>query len=337
MKPLLSVVIKIVVVGTGAMTVCGCGQAPLSASAEREASIAQPATGIYVVQDSVNDTSVLQFAAASNGDAAPVSTLTLPPSGPSSVATDASGSIYVGSAADDSISVYSAGSKGADGPKRKVLGSDQSFSYPYLMAVDSVGSLYVSDGAPCACVAVFSNTAEYETAPLRLIKGNLTQINDPLAIAIDGAGNLYVASRGLGRSRSEGQIEVFAPDATGNEAPLRVITGSEGAPFLVSGMTIDTHGDLYVNQGPRILVYEPGAEGGAAPLKTIIPPTSDRYSSQLQVDAIGNLYVMVLEKTDAGTEARVAVYPATASGRASPQSTLKSTAWNNTGFGFALR
>jgi hypothetical protein len=262
--------------------------------------------------------------------------LTLPPGGPSSVTTDASGDIYVGSAADDSISVYPAGSTG-DAPRRKVLGSDESFSYPYLMAVDSAGLLYVSDGAPCACVAVFANTAPSETEPLRLIKGDLTQINDPLAITIDDSGYLYVASRGLGQSRTEGQIEVFAPDATGNAAPVQVITGREGAPLVAFGLTTDAQGNLYVNQGTKILEYAHGVSGSAAPLKTIMPPPTDRYSSQLHMDAMGNLYVMVLGKLDGGAEASVAVYPATSSGRASPRSTFKSTAWNNTGFGFALQ
>jgi hypothetical protein len=207
----MSAATRVIVIGIAAMAVCGSNKARAAAiNAAPTVPGPKAAMSVYVVQDAVNDTSVLQFPATSNGTATPISTLTVPAGGPSSVAMDSSGNIYVGNTPDNSISVYPAGSSGANSPRRMILGSDRSFSYPYLMTIDSHNSLYVSDGAPCACVAVFSNSADEETTPQRVIKGDRSQMNEPIALAVDGLGYLYVASLGLGALRNEGQIE-FLP------------------------------------------------------------------------------------------------------------------------------
>jgi hypothetical protein len=334
----MSTATRVIVIGIAAITACVSYQVRGAATTEGP-TLAAPkaAMSVYVVQDTVNDTSILQFAATSNGNATPISTLTLPAGGPSSVAMDSSGSIYVGAATDNSISVYPAGSSGADSPRRTILGSDKSFSYPYLMTVDSHNSLYVSDGAPCACVAVFSNSNDDETSPQRMIKGDRTQMNEPIAFAVDGSGYLYVASLGLGPLRDEGQIEVFAPDATGNVAPLRVITGTKSAPLSPSGIAVDAKGNVYINQGMQILEYASGASDNAAPIRTIVPPAADVISSHLHVDGVGNVYVLVLQQINGSIMSKIAKYPATATGRAVPESTFSSTTWTKTGFGFALK
>jgi hypothetical protein len=334
----MSIATRVIVIGIAAMTVCGSYKARGAATTEDHTLTApKAAISVYVVQDTVNDTSILQFAATSNGNATPISILTLPAGGPSSVAMDSSGSIYVGAATDNSISVYPAGSSGANSPRRTIFGSDRSFSYPYLMTVDSHSSLYVSDGAPCACVAVFSNSTDEETSPQRMIKGDRTQMNEPIAFAVDSSGYLYVASLGLGPLRNEGQIEIFAPDATGDVAPLRVITGTKSAPLSPSGIAVDAKGNVYVNQGMQILEYASGASGDAPPVRTILPPAANTISSHLHVDGVGNVYVLVLEQMNGSVMSKIAKYPATATGRAAPESTFSSTTWTKTGFGFALK
>lgn len=333
----MSAFTRVIVIGIAALTVCGPYHAR-GAENPDDPTLAPPkaAMSVYVVQDASNDTSILQFAATSNGNASPISTLILPAGGPSSVAVDSSGSIYVGAAMDNRISVYPAGSTGANSPRRTIFGSDRSFSYPYLMTLDSHNSLYVSDGGTCACVAVFSSSTAEETAPQRIIKGDRTQMNEPIAFAVDTSGYLYVASLGLGPLRDQGQVEIFAPNATGNVAPLRVITGTKSVPLLPSGIAVDRKGNVYVNQGIEIREYAPGVSGSAAPVRTIVPPATDVISSHLHVDEAGNVFVLVFEQKNGSVVSKIAKYPATATGRATPL-TFSSTTWTKTGFGFALK
>jgi hypothetical protein len=127
---------------------------------------------------------------------------------------------------------------------RTIMGGPGSFTFPYLMAVDSSGSLYVSDQTDCNCVFVFSSTASGTASPVRTIQGSLTQINGSAAIAVDSTGNLYVADH-FGKypnasAPGGSQIEVFAPGSTGNVAPMQVITGTTTAPLTpITGMVVD--------------------------------------------------------------------------------------------------
>ena len=87
----------------------------------------------------------------------------------------------------------------------------------------------------------------------------------------------------------------------------------------------------------QILEYASGASGNAAPVRTILPPAANVISSHLHVDAVGNVYVLVLEQINGSVMSKIAKYPATATGRAAPESTFSSTSWTKTGFGFALK
>ncbi|MDQ2991486.1 MAG: hypothetical protein M3R30_01540 [Candidatus Eremiobacteraeota bacterium] len=67
-----------------------------------------------------------------------------------------------------------------------------------------------------------SNYTNYLTAKYDL-HGPATQIDTPYQIAFDKAGNMYVAN--AGSSSGGGRITVYAPNATGDTAPLRTIGG----------------------------------------------------------------------------------------------------------------
>jgi hypothetical protein len=130
---------------------------------------------------------------------------------------------------------------------------------------------------------------------------------------------------------------VFAPDATGDVAPVRVITGTKGAPLSPSGIAVDAKGNVYVNQGLEILEYASGASGNAAPVRTIRPSAANVISSHIHVDGAGNVYVLLFEQNNGNVMSKIARYPATAAGRAAPESTFSSTTWTKTGFGFAVK
>jgi hypothetical protein len=213
------------------------------------------------------------------------------------------------------------------------VGNSASFTYPYLMTVDSNGQLYISDEYSCNCVSVFSNTANGTATPLRLIQGDLTQIVDPSAIAVDHSGYLYVADA-FGRfpfaPTSQGaQIEIFAPSATGNVAPVQVIVGTTAAPLLpITGLAVDENSNIYVNHDFKIVEYTGTPTSSFVPTKTITPPAAETASSSLRVDTNGNLYVLWLV---AGViTPNIGVYSATDTGNATPQLVFSSAMWTAT-------
>jgi hypothetical protein len=294
-------------------------------------------TNVFVVQGtSDNGTSVMQFKATSPGNAIPVSTLTVPPSmNIISVATDSSGLLYVGAATDQGgeIIISPVNPTETATLPRTIMGGPGSFTFPYLMTIDSNGSLYVSDQTDCNCVFVFSSTASGTANPLRTIQGNRTQINDPVALAVDGTGNLYVADHFGAYSSAPApggaQINVFPPSATGNVAPIQVVTGTTTAPLSpILGMVADATSNLYVNYGATIVEYTPDSTSRFVPTNTIVPPAAETESSTLREDVSGNLFVLWF--TVKTLTPNIAVYAKTASGLATAQSPFTTTSWTGT-------
>ena len=76
---------------------------------------------------------------------------------------------------------------------------------------------------------------------------------------------------GIYVSQAGNQVLVFAPEATGNAAPVRTIAGPNTALALPIGLALDASGNLYVanRMGAGVTVYPPGASGDVAPLRTL--------------------------------------------------------------------
>ncbi|HVA34097.1 MAG TPA: hypothetical protein VNG31_08120, partial [Candidatus Baltobacteraceae bacterium] len=76
------------------------------------------------------------------------------------------------------------------------------------------------------------------------------------------------------------RIVVFAPNATGDVAPVRVIAGSKTLLHSPSGIAVDGAGYVYVGnivysssqlQKWPLLVFGPNADGNVAPVQAITP------------------------------------------------------------------
>jgi glucose/arabinose dehydrogenase len=118
-------------------------------------------------------------------------------------------------------------------------------------------------------------------------------LRNPTGIALDDTGALYVASAG------DSSIVVFAPGAGGRTAPARTIAGPGARLIVPQGLALDSRGRIYTtNQRRRIegkgsiTVYPPGADGNAAPVRTIAGHRSGVAEPVgLALDLDGVLYV----------------------------------------------
>jgi hypothetical protein len=202
----------------------------------------------------------------------------------------------------------------------------------------AIPGIYITDFGDNA-IAVYGTTATGSVAPLRTITGSATQLDAPIGIAIDPDGNIVVANDG------HGDVLVFARDADGNAAPIRVLADPDLAdPFSVAiaadggvfvaapgpkvfhfppgatasdrsfsapGSTgalylaIDAAGEVILSSPSAVQTFLPGSTGAAAPLHTFTPAT-ETISEAL---AISPVLFAVTEATG-----QIDVFPPTASG-----------------------
>jgi DNA-binding beta-propeller fold protein YncE len=199
--------------------------------------IALDSTGkIYVADEGA--VSVFVYSAGSKGNVAPTATI----SGsnteldtPEGIALDSSLNIYVADDGDgscdgtESVYVYPVGSNGNAGPSATISGGSTGLCYPYGIALDSSGNIYVADGG-AASVFVYPPLASLPSqpnypnvTPIATISGNQTGLSGPYGIALDSNRNIYVADFSAN--------SVFTYPALGsstgllNEAPTATISG----------------------------------------------------------------------------------------------------------------
>src|SRR5439155_1414007 len=138
-------------------------------------------------------------------------------------------------------------------------------------------------------------------------------------IARDAAGNLYVANPPL-NPVGGGSITVYAPEASGNAAPVRTLTGDSTGLYNPGGIVLDRAGNVYVTNTYTATAFAPGASGDAG----LNGP------SDIVLDAARNVYVTNTGGYSANAGS-VTVFAAGASGNAIPTRTI---AGCNTGIGY---
>lgn len=177
-------------------------------------------------------------------------------------------------------------------------------TYPYDLALDASGTLYVSN---LGCYSP-SNPCHVSEYAKTYTGGPATQtisVQYPLGLAIDKEQNLYVANCNVCASGTTGsdQILVYAPGAT---TPTRTITTGVNEPVALA---IDSSDDLYVsncmNCGLGAAAYLNGSDsiteygaGGSTPIKTIaftavdipfsiaVDPSADLFVANLAVNTV---------------------------------------------------
>ncbi len=140
------------------------------------------------------------------------------------------------------------------------------------------------------------------------------------------------AARGLYVTQEGGSIVVFAPDATGNAAPVRTIAGAATGLNLPIGIDVEpVTGFLYVanRRAGTVTVYPPEAIGDVGPVKTLTA-TGMGSPEGVAFTTSGDLYVSTCPGCGGGNGGQIGVFRFSAGSTAS-DATLGGTSNASTG------
>lgn len=186
-------------------------------------------------------------------------------------------------------------------------------------------------------VATYSKFAKGHDVPIRSLAGVHTLLADPHGIAFDPKNDVYFVSNWgnfdiqepydyhkivIGRAypalSGTGKflppsITVYPRNASGDTAPLRVISGPKTQLNWPSAMAVDPeHGELYVVNDPAdsVTVFKTDANGDVAPIRVIKGPKTlvknptgvyvDVKNDELWVANFGNHTATVFKRTASG-------------------------------------
>jgi sugar lactone lactonase YvrE len=234
---------------------------------------------------------------------------------PEDIAVTGGGEIYVANRlggpskprryAPGVVTIYSAGSNGNVAPTETISGLATGLVDPLAITLDSQNDIYVANASGGTSgkksVAWDSSIVTYPAGStgdagfVETVNGLAAGIYYPDGIAVDSSGNMYTE----GTSVAGQGISIFAAGSYGNVAPTTTIVGAETGLAGSNRMVLDSDRDLYVSNsfggagGGSVTVYQSGASGDAAPLRTI---TSDFTgmsggASKVAVDSSGKIYV----------------------------------------------
>ena len=237
----------------------------------------------------------------------PGAVVTLAPaglSGPSGVAVDGSGNVYLADTGNNAIKEWSATTQ------QVTTLLSTGLNQPAAVAVDSSGNVYIADTGNNA-IKEWNATTQLVTALVS------TGLNQPVGVAVDGSGNVYIAD-------------------SLNYAIEEWSAATQGVTTLVStglqqpvGVAVDGSGNVYMayRNSPAI-----GEWSAATQQVTTLASTGLNQPDGMAVDGSGNVYIAdtgnnaieeiayvfvgpasLTEPVTGGTDALLAVLPATTS------------------------
>jgi len=249
-----------------------------------------------------------------SGDSGPATSAQLNLSIMGAVLVDSVGNLYIADTGNGRIRKVSngvittvagngtLGFSGDNGPA-----TSAQLAYPWGLAMDSTGNLYVADwgndGVRKVSNGVITSVAGNGTHGFSGDNGpaNSAQLYDPQGVAVDSAGNLYITDTANYRIRkvSNGVITTVA----GNGTPVSGDNGPASSAQLDPpiGVAVDSAGNLYVadNNSQRIRKVSNGVITAVAGNGTRGfsgdngPATSAQLNNPqgVAVDSAGNLYI----------------------------------------------
>jgi sugar lactone lactonase YvrE len=176
---------------------------------------------LWVANHSAN--SITVYAPGASGDAVPVRTIMGPSTGldgPSAIAFDGHGLVWVGNTGNSTLTAYPVTASGDVPWQQELAGPHTGLDLPQGIAIDAQGNLLVANLFGHS-LTEYPDPASGDVTPLRTITGTLTGLSLPDGVDVDTQGNIYV-------SDEFGIVSRFAPNASGNVAPVATIGASLG-------------------------------------------------------------------------------------------------------------
>ena len=221
------------------------------------------------------------------------------------------------------VTVFDSSARGDATPIRTLDINTVGLGSPYSLGVDRAGNLYAgSEVLPLVdsgSIAVFDAGADGNAEPVRLLSGPATGLRRPIVLAVDRRGYLYVTNEK--EHDDDDTVRVFAPNASGDLAPCRVIAGPQTGFEHPLGIALDRAGRLYVpnaghsswSRSNTVTVYNAWATGDVTPTRTIAGKKNHdqmEWPVRVLVDSHDSLYVR--------TARALAVFAPGADGKADP-------------------
>jgi hypothetical protein len=189
----------------------------------------------------------------------------------------------------DAVLVFAGNARHNATPIQDITGANTHLRYPYKIAVDASGKMYVIN-VLATDVLVYAAGSTGNVAPIADINGPKTNLFSPSGIAVSPLnGDIYVANQTNGKPHTpgnQGYVLIFPPKATGDMPPIGMIAGGKTNLDDPIGIAFDATGELYVaNQLGRkgIAVFAAGSVGNVAPTQIVAGKATQLAQAQQAV------------------------------------------------------